>query len=704
MAEGKITITIAAVDRLTAPVRMMNEAAALLASQFVRLNSVTQAMGGGAAAAVRQISALPRAMVRMGGPRDLGLDDLDTRFKTLRGSVTDVAGRVSALSGSMLNMAGLGGLSLSDVAVGLGRGVVEASAQAEQYEAVLRSLFGSNAKAKESMAWIDTFAEKTPFSVDAVTDAFIRLKAQGIDPTDGTLQAVGDAAAATGKPLAQMVDVMAAAAGGKLDRLRDVAGGRAETKDGKVTYTVADKDGKQRVFTAAENDAQALQAMVMQVFEAKGYTGAMDNLSRTWNAMWLKLQEAGSGFLQMIGDAGTFDYLRDKLRAVLDLINQWKADGTLQAWAKRISDAFTGAMQAIEGKLAGVNWAQEFTTVTDTVSRFVDTVRSVVAWLGGWENAVILVAFVMNAGLLASVLQLGMALGGLAVGFVRVGASMAMMAVGNVVAGIGGVIGGVLAAVKAVDTLIFALRTSGSVFASLSLVMATNPIGMVVLAVAALAGMAYVLWENWETVGPYFNALWQGISDIVLKLTGLNLSEIGTNLINSLWAALKAMTDWLPDWAKDKLGITFPDAPPPPAPPAPPPAAERTSAVAQMATLQVPQPAKPPPPRLPFVAGTLSAGVAMTCGPMTMPAVAQAANPAAGVPAAPAVPGIPPLGPMAVPPVSQISAPVTVAVTVNGMADIDVLRREVEGAIRRAMEEWQWRQQSAAGAALWGGV
>jgi len=703
VAEGKITITIAAVDRLTAPVRMMNEAAALLAGPFVRLNGVVQALGDGAVAAVKRIPALPKAMMRMGGPRDLGLDDLDTRFKTLRGSVTDVTGRVSALSGSMLDMAGLGGLSLRDVAVSLGRGVVEASAQAEQYEAVLTSLLGSNAGAKESMAWIDTFAEKTPFSVDAVTDAFIRLKAQGIDPTDGTLQAVGDAAAATGKPLAQMVDAMAGAAGGKFDRLRDVVGGRAETKDGKVTYTVADKDGRQRVFTAAENDAQALQAMVMQVFQAKGYTGAMDNLSRTWNAMWLKLQDAGSGFLQMIGDAGTFEYLKGKLRAVLDLINQWKADGTLQAWARRISDAFTGAMQAIEGKLAGVNWAQVFTTVTDTVSRFVDTVRSVVAWLGGWENAVILVAFVMNAGLLASVLQLGMALGGLAAGFVRVGASLAMMAVGNVVAGIGAVIGGVIAAVKAIDTFIFALRMSGSVFASLSLVMATNPLGVIVLGVAALAGMAYVLWENWEAVGPYFSALWQGISDIVLKLTGLNLSAIGTNLINSLWAALKAMTDWLPDWAKDKLGITFPDAPPP-APPAPPPVAEKPSAVSQVATPPVPPPVKPPPPVLPASAGALAAGRAMIYGPMPMPGIVQAANPAqaAGIPAA--VPGMPPLGAMATPPVSQISAPVTVAVTVNGMADIDVLRREVEGATRRAMEEWQWRQQSAAGAALWGGV
>ncbi|HYD66992.1 hypothetical protein [Azospirillum sp.] len=690
MAEGNVTNTVSAVDRLTAPVRTMNEALAALATPFERLTVAVRTLGG-----------------------EAGLGFLEGQVKAVGAGAGAVAGRVAGLAGTVLGVAGTAGI--------VGGGILRGAAESERQEAMLTTLLGSSAKAKESLGWVDGFAEKTPHTGGDLTEAFIRLTAHGIDARAGALQAVGDAAAATGRPVAQMTEAFTAAAGGRMDRLRDMVGGHAETRNGMVTYTVADQEGRQRVFEAAATDSKALQAMVMEVFKAKGYTGAMDTLSQTWSGMWTRLTEAVSGFGQMIADAGAFDILKDKLHAVLDLIGRWKADGTLQTWAKGISDAFTGAMQAVEGKLAGVNLGTVFDDVASAASRIAQTVGRVVAWLGGWENAVIVVAVALNAQLIVAVGQLTAGLAGLAAGVVRVGASMAVMVAGGVVSGIG--------------TFIASVRSGTGVMAAFNAVLSANPIGVVVMGVAALAAVAYAVWANWETLGELFGAVWDAIASaffgavdgivsllsgfspatllagavdaVVGVFTGADLFALGTGWIGGLWdgiasrwtaltawlsEALAGLTGWLPDWARGPLGISAPGAPPPV------PAGGGASAVTEVARA----PARPAAAGA--AAGVLAppgaaraAGAAPAAGPPT------SAAPVAGVPAASASPGAAAVGAARGAVVNQISAPVAISVTVNGMADIDVLRREVEGAARRAMEDWQWRQQSAAGAALWGG-
>lgn len=64
--------------------------------------------------------------------------------------------------------------------------------QAERLSAQLNAVMGSIQGGKVATAWIQKFATDTPLQLDEVTQLFVRLKAFGIDPMNGSLQAVVD--------------------------------------------------------------------------------------------------------------------------------------------------------------------------------------------------------------------------------------------------------------------------------------------------------------------------------------------------------------------------------------------------------------------------------------------------------------------------------------------------------------------------------
>jgi hypothetical protein len=124
------------------------------------------------------------------------------------------------------------------------------------------------------------------------------------------------------------------------------------------------------------------------------------------------------------------------------------------------------------------------------VSRTVGGVISKTAeMVGGWKNFGIVVGAVLAGRTIASVLNFGWAVG-------RLGVSMAALVPwGTAGAGAMKLFAGGLALVK---TGIHAVGRA----------LLMNPIG---LAVAGIAGAAYLIHENWESVGPWFGRLWDGV-------------------------------------------------------------------------------------------------------------------------------------------------------------------------------------------------
>ncbi|MDX7876235.1 phage tail tape measure protein [Aeromonas veronii] len=110
-------------------------------------------------------------------------------------------------------------------------------------------------------------------------------------------------------------------------------------------------------------------------------------------------------------------------------------------------------------------------------------------------------------------------------------------------------------------------------FVKLGLAILTTPIGWIIAGIAAIAAAAYLIYKNWDQLGPWFKSTWEQCKaatgefwDYLTTLPSRALNA-GKAIIDGLiggisakWEELKAkvksITDILPDWMKGGSAIT----------------------------------------------------------------------------------------------------------------------------------------------------
>lgn len=251
------------------------------------------------------------------------------------------------------------------VAVGMGalaKSVVSTSAEFEGYQATLETIEGSADKAKASLDWVAEFAKTTPYEIGDVTQAFVRLKAYGIDPLDGTLKAAGDAGSAMGVGLMSGVEAIADAITGENERLK-AFGITASVAGDQVTYSWQE-NGKAMSKTLKKNSVE-IQKFLVDNF-GRRFNDAMEKQSRTWDGMTSNLGDSWTDFQRRIGDAGFFDVAKGQLQRLMDFIGRLDANGSLDRWAKAISDSLSTAVTFVG------DFAARIGRHIETISSYID--------------------------------------------------------------------------------------------------------------------------------------------------------------------------------------------------------------------------------------------------------------------------------------------------------------------------------------------
>jgi len=220
--------------------------------------------------------------------------------------------------------------------------IIRTTGEFEKYGAVLETVTGSAEKARESLAWVADFATRTPYDLSGVTQAFVKLRAYGIDPTDGTLAALGDTAAALGKDMIAAVEALADAVTGENERLKEF-GVTAKVIGQNITYSWV-QNGKQMQAVVDRNNREAIRSTLISIFNGQ-YSGAMEKLSKTWGGIVSNLQDTWQRFLLVIGRSGVFEYTKEIVQELLDTINSWFKDGSLDAMARQISDFYVRGLR-----------------------------------------------------------------------------------------------------------------------------------------------------------------------------------------------------------------------------------------------------------------------------------------------------------------------------------------------------------------------
>lgn len=236
-----------------------------------------------------------------------------------------------------------------EITTGFVSSITKTAAAFEKYKSILATLEGSNEAAAKSFNFIKKFARTTPFELQKVTEAFVKMKSYGLDTN--YMRTYGDTAAAMGKRYIDVVEAMADATTGENERLKEL-GITASIQGQKVAYSWTDASNKQRNIVI-DNNKKIVQSTLAAIFNSK-YSGAMNKLSGTYDGLMSNLSDKWTQFKANVAQSsGLFESFKKAIQIIIKEFDSIKP-GTDKM------KAFGNVMKSIiVGTLEGLNLIQK---------------------------------------------------------------------------------------------------------------------------------------------------------------------------------------------------------------------------------------------------------------------------------------------------------------------------------------------------------
>lgn len=533
MSRRKVEMILELVDRATRPARRFIALQRRMGAAVERANRIATRT---ARLAGRATDLYKRAVQGLGRAQDAlqrGIrrsNDLIRRQVTqmrmatgmMRGGVMGM-GRAALLAGGMFT-AYAGTVSLA------GTAMLGPARQFEKFQTILTTTEGTAEAAQEAMSWVQDFAVSTPYELEQVMGAFVQLRSYGLDPTNGLLRTLGDTSAAMGKDVMQAVEAIADAVTGENERLKEF--GVTTSKVGDYFEYSYNVDGVSKTVRALASDRAAIEAALTGIFNER-FGGAMELQAQTFDGMLSNIMDQWSKFQLMIMSNGVFDWMKSKMRLVLDELDRLSESGELEAWAKAIADNILTGLKAIwEFGAASVRfWKALYPWL-----------QSAADALGGWRNlALAVLAIPFRGVILGAAFSLLQFAGG---------AALAMKALAGI--GFGSAATGAMWFGKALLGLANPINWVKGAFMALRVALIATGIGALVVGLA-MAGVW--IYNNWSGLKSFF----KGFGEAFMKSLGpaRPLAEGVINVVRRLWdwigkllAPLDASAEQWAEWGR----------------------------------------------------------------------------------------------------------------------------------------------------------
>lgn len=213
----------------------------------------------------------------------------------------------------------------------------------EGYKMQLETATKSTEKAGKLMAQSIEFANSTPFETGEVVEATAKMEAYGIS-SERWLKDVADMAGATNKSIDQATEAMADAVMGEWERLKEFG-----IKKEQLVAAAAAKYGKNVVFNkkGQVRDQIKLETILQEEMQKK-FAGGAEKQAKTLKGLWSTITGVTKTSLATIvgiTNEGTirqgslFDMLKGHIETVVEVLNRWHQDGTIQRIAEQVTQA-----------------------------------------------------------------------------------------------------------------------------------------------------------------------------------------------------------------------------------------------------------------------------------------------------------------------------------------------------------------------------
>ena len=229
-------------------------------------------------------------------------DNLKALDATAR-SFNEVIRQGSALFGAYLGFQGLKNTFSS---------IFSANTTFERLSASLKTVTGSTKAAQEAFSLIEKFAINTPYQLNEIVEAFIRLKALGLDPSEEALTSYGNTASAFSKNMIDFVEAVADATVGEFERLKSF-GIKANTLTDEVKFTFAG------VTTTVKKNAADIEKYLRSLGDVN-FAGAMDEQMKTMNGVLSNIEDSFEKIYRQIGQSGLNEALKSTFTQFNELV------------------------------------------------------------------------------------------------------------------------------------------------------------------------------------------------------------------------------------------------------------------------------------------------------------------------------------------------------------------------------------------------
>lgn len=205
---------------------------------------------------------------------------------------------------------------------------IETRKEFAKYEAVLRNTFQSQEKAAKSMSMLKKLAQETPYSLQEITEAYIKMVNRGIVPTEQEIIKLGDLASSQGKSLDQLIEALLDAQTGEFERLKEF-GIKANKENDKVKFSFKGVTTEVNFTEKAISDylyslgniegVQGGMAVQMEELEGK-YSNFGDTLDALFNTIGKRIEPIAKKTLTWLSK------MVDGLRVALSSLDDLKQD------------------------------------------------------------------------------------------------------------------------------------------------------------------------------------------------------------------------------------------------------------------------------------------------------------------------------------------------------------------------------------------
>jgi len=279
--------------------------------------------------------------------------------KSISSAGTDTRSFSDSVKGATARLLGFVAAFFSIQKAGQGfRKVLETGGQFETFQTQLEGVTDSAEGAEAAFDWVEEFTEKVPLQLDETLAAFIKLKNFGLDPMDGTLQALVDKNSELGGGQQRLNGIILAVGQAWAKQKLQAEETLQLVERGVPVYELLERaTGKaagelSELSRNGELGRETIKALIEEI--GKDSVGQAAKEMENYRGIVSNLKDDFVRFFNEISEQGALEYFKDELEQLRATIRQMTEDGRLEQYAKRISDFMISSAEAAKTFLSTV--------------------------------------------------------------------------------------------------------------------------------------------------------------------------------------------------------------------------------------------------------------------------------------------------------------------------------------------------------------